>query len=1211
MPIPDSSSNQRLILLLLAILIISVSGLAQSTGTGSIQGMIVDPKGTPVAAAKITITNPATSGVVRVTSSSAGAYTSGPLIPADYLVRIQAKGFKTSELNIAAQVGVASPANVKLQVGPETEVAKEEPISVNTEQSVVQGILKGNQIEDLPVNGHNLASLAQLEPGVQSPDAGAVDATKNGLSSISFQGHLGRATRTEVDGVDITDEIAGATTQNIPASAIQEVNLSQSSLDLSTELTPSGAVSVITRSGSNALHGEAFGLFRGNQVAADLPGTPVPTFQREQFGARAGGYVIKNQFFWFLDLERSKQDLTAAEPFAAPFNTLDASLAQPVRAWQGEGKLDWQVHDNAHAFYRFSFDQASDIRPAGASSSLQAFQNKYHTPAHALGYDFSTGPYNHSLRFGYLKFSDGITDTTASIPAGSRNPIPGLGINIGAPVAGNCFYSGGGAYCGGPSFLSPQTTLQSNDELRYDGSRVLGPHIVRFGLTYNRIQGGGAAVLARYPQVGTTSICLPGSTDVNCLTSSDPAAYPANNVLLGNGIGFSTASSAFGLAGGGMGPDNRIEAYLGDNWKFRNNFTLTYGLRYVRDAGRMGNLGSESNLNLWVPGLGNQVQTPNKNFAPQVGFAWDMSGNQKTVLRAGAGLYYDSVLWNAINFDASARLKEGIYRYTPEVCSSGVPSSFTWPSNPGAVGTTVAGGAGLVVAGVDQVQPTFCGQTISNAASGIFALSGAFQAASASYGRSQPNPMYLGTALSAANLSGSDVIAPTYRTPRSYQMNFGFQQELQPGTVLTVDLVRNIGEHFLLGIDQNHSGAARSYNQNSAQAARDAAQLANGCSAGFNQAFLCMVPKLGVAGAQAAYSAAGLDSNVAVTGGGPCSYCAFPGVTPNGQNNAGGGVGNGVLGTLDVLNPIGRSVYNGLQIKLVHNVQHPLKLVKAASFQAALTVSRFVSQPQDRSFVNLATDNDSPLRFTGPDGLDHRQHYSLGGSFDLPFFTHISLIGQFYSPLPQNLELPQLTNGGEIFASDWLGSGLGSGSAPEPLPGTQIGQFMRSSSSGTLYRAIDYYNRNYAGNLTPAGYCLVGNANSCPGIPGAQVMTMTDMQALNWVMPQLANVPANAVGFPWLKTLDLKAAWPIKLRERITIEPSASIFNVFNFANEFLPGNLPSASLMPGGLNGTFAPNSVGGVTGANLAPYRAGFQSGTYALGAPRQIEFGLRVQF
>jgi hypothetical protein len=124
----------------------------------------------------------------------------------------------------------------------------------------VQGVLNAEQIEDLPVNGRNFLDLAQLEPGVQIQDG--ANFGKNGYSSISFGGRFGRTARIEVDGIDVSDEVLGTTTMNVPASGVQEFQLSQSSLDLSTELTTSGAINVITRSGANTVHGEAFSLFR-------------------------------------------------------------------------------------------------------------------------------------------------------------------------------------------------------------------------------------------------------------------------------------------------------------------------------------------------------------------------------------------------------------------------------------------------------------------------------------------------------------------------------------------------------------------------------------------------------------------------------------------------------------------------------------------------------------------------------------------------------------------------------------------------------------------------------------------------------------------------------------------------------------------------------------------------------------------------------------
>ena len=654
----------------------------------------------------------------------------------------------------------------------------------------------------------------------------------------------------------------------------------------------------------------------------------------------------------------------------------------------------------------------------------------------------------------------------------------------------------------------------------------------------------------------------------------------------------------------------------------RPKLTLTYGLHYVRDTGRTdGNLGALPALNQWGPGYGNQIRNPNLNFAPQVGFAWDMGGNGKTVLRGGGGLFYEKSLWSNMLFDSPARLAKGVFANTPEVCSGGVPQPFTWPTSPGGVGSPVAGTAAIVT-GPNQVTPNFCANangsgvsnaipiTIAQAAPQILALSSAFQAATASVaGPQQANPNFLGTTLTALNPSYV-LLFPGYRTPRSWQMNAGIQKEIGPGTMLSIDYVRNIGEHYLIGQDINHSGAARSFNQANAVAARDLAQTSNGCLPGFGQV-TCMIGKLGQAGAQSAYSTAGLDSNLQTTGGGPCNYCAFPGTNSLTGNS-------GAVGGVDMLFPDGRSVYSGLQMKLVQRIDKPTHYVKAANFQISYSYSKYVSQVQDQDFINLATDNDNPTRFTGPNALDRKHQLSFGGTFDLPFHAKLSAIGHFYSPLAQSLQLPELTNGGEIFATDWLGAGLGASAAPEPVPGTKIGQFQRGTNIGNLQSVLNDYNHTYANNFTPAGACLLannvpaGNHFTCPGlISGPAVMTQGDLSALGWVMPTLGSVAPGAVGIPWLKSLDLKASWPIKIKEHVTVEPSASIFNVFNFANAFLPGNLPGASLVPGS-GSLLAPNVVGGVTrGSSLSPFRASFQSGTYALGTPRQFEFGLRISF
>jgi Carboxypeptidase regulatory-like domain len=1200
--------------------------LAQSTsGTAGIRGMVIDQNGEPVVGAKVSITSKATEAVLHTTTSSVGVYSSGPLQPGDYVVRVEVKGFKRGERAVITRVAVISGANFRLQPGAETEVVNEEALgatTVNTEQPTVQSILLPSQMDLLPVSGRSVFDFAQFAPSVQLQDGSVLYPGKDGFSSISFASHYGRAARVEVDGVSISDETFGATAQNIAPSAIQEFNLSQSSLDLPSEMSSTGTVNIATRSGSNALHAEAFGIFRGHQGSAALPGGGPQTFQREQYGASAGGVLVKDKIFWFLAGERTQQNLTAAENFAPPFNAVGETVSLPFRGVQADGRLDWQRRDDARGFYRFTFDQVSQIYPFGPATSFQGLRTATHTPSHTLGYDFTRGAYTHSIRFEYLRLRNGIGDDTATL-SNAENPLPGLGINLGAAVNGNCSQSSGGTYCAGPSPFAGQANLQSNLNFRYDGTRLMGSHVIRFGVAYNYVRAGGFAALYANPQVGANSVCLPGSNVIDCLTSTNPTAYPADFVTLGNGLNFSTAKSAFGYSGGGLGPDNQIEAYIGDGWRIKPNLTLTYGLRYVRDTGRVdSNLGPLAALNQWVPGLSNSVRNPNTNFAPQFGFAWNVEGTGKTVIRGGFGIYYDSSLFSNAWADSRARNAKGAFAYTPQVCSFGNPAPFFWPTSLAglAVNSPIAGGTAVVTnSATNQVAPTFCGSTISAASSQILALNSAFQAATAANGASQANPNYVPTALSAVNVNGVDVFNSDYRTPRSVQMNLGFQHEVRPGTVFSVDYVRNISTHTLLIEDMNHSGAARSYNFLNAIAARNAVEIPLGCTVNGTGALgeaQCVVNKLGsVAAAQAAFSAAGLDSNSATAGGGPCSFCAFPGITPTGINRTGLGGGNGTLGTLDMLSAAGRSVYSGWQGKLMQRLTNPFVGVKTANIQVAYTYSKFISQDQDQDFPAVATNNDLPQQFTGPNGLDRKHQISLAGTFDLPLGLKFNLVTHLYSPLAQTLRMPELTNGGEIFASDWLGSGLGSGAPPEPVQGTGIGQFMRGTNISNLQNVISNYNTNFAGTLTPAGHCLVADT-SCPGTAPIAVMTTNDLAALGWVKPTLPSVPQGAADSPWLKTVDLRLAWPIKIRDRFNIEPSASVFNAFNFANAFLPGNLPNGSMLAGPnptfvSNGVLAPSVAGGVTKAGLTPFRNSLQSGTFALGAPRQLEFGLRISF
>src|SRR5438445_13189481 len=189
----NSHAVQLILMLALAAAVLSPGILAQTTiSTGSIQGTVTDPSGAVVSGATVKITNKATGQGISTTTSSAGTYTSGALLPGEYVVRVEGQGFKTSELPVTVQVGVTSAGNVKLNVGEASQVVEVQAaqLQVNTEQATVQGVLNAQQIDNLPVNGRNFLDLAQLEPGVQIQDGGNFDPTKNGFSSISFGGRF-------------------------------------------------------------------------------------------------------------------------------------------------------------------------------------------------------------------------------------------------------------------------------------------------------------------------------------------------------------------------------------------------------------------------------------------------------------------------------------------------------------------------------------------------------------------------------------------------------------------------------------------------------------------------------------------------------------------------------------------------------------------------------------------------------------------------------------------------------------------------------------------------------------------------------------------------------------------------------------------------------------------------------------------------------------
>jgi hypothetical protein len=1141
---------------------------AQTTiATGSVVGTVTDPSDAVIVGAQVSIRNNATGQQIRVTTNSAGAFGSGAVLPGDYTLRVSAKGFGTVSKQISIRVGNTASGDVRLPVGAEgrvVDVTSSPGVEVNTQQATVQGVLNFQQVENLPVNGRNFLDLAQLEAGVQIQDGQNFDPTKAGYSSISFGGRYGRTARIEVDGLDVSDETVGTTTADIPASAIQEFQLSQSSLDLSTELTSSGAVNVTTRSGTNRFHGEAFGLFRDSSVSAKLPTPPGSDspFQRSQFGGRVGGPIVQNKAFFFIDAERTKQDEFAPVQVGAPFQAFSGGFESPFRETNVLGRADYQLTQAAHVFYRYSYYQSSLLATDG--QGFQVYATKNITRTNMLGADFNTGGFSHSIRFEYLKFENQIVDETSH----SNLPLANLGVAL---------FMYGPGLATGANFLAPQTTSQSNHQFKYDGTKIVRSHIIRYGVALNHIQGFTFESLFGVQPVDGTNVspqeesfaanscgagrpCFPGGI-------LNPLNYPVELVLLGNGLGYYSELPAFGQPAGGLGPDNRLGAYIGDNWRIKPTFTLIYGVRYVRDTGRTdSDLGPLPQLNALVPGLGNSVRQPNSNLAPQVGFAWDPSRSGRTAIRGGIGLFFENSIWNNLFFDRPLRLDRGAFNAFPFACNGpGVALAVPVPGGsitprPGVCGTASGGpiAIGVAAPNIASFQRQYQSLTTANL--------------------NAPNPQFAGTLLSEGVDVPLGLIAPGYRTPRSVQINMGIEHEVRRGMLLSADYLRNVSTHYLLGVDANHVGDARFFNLSNALAAISATNSSFGCGAGTGSGTIDCAINQGAT--MASYAGNGLTS--ANDFGTVCSFCAFQGANP-------------AAPSLPILFPIGRSVYNGLQMKINENINSPFPAVQALNFQIAYSLSRFKnsgdSGSADQDIVKSALDNDHPNRYFGPSGLDRTHQISFGGFADLRWAFRLSVISHFYSPLSTTLLVPNTELGaGEIFRTDFTGDGT----VQDPMPGTTFGSFDRGTDASNINNVISRYNSTIAGQLTPAGQVLIKNG----------LFTLGQLQALGGVAPTIPLAPRGQVDLSWLRTLDLKLAWSHTFSERLTIEPSAGFYNLFNFANFDLPGNTLSGLLLG-------SVGSVNGTTSPDHNVNRVGVGTGVFALGSPRQLEFGLKIGF
>src|SRR5215204_1718549 len=381
-------------LALLSLLVFSASSIvfSQQAANATLTGTITDPHGAVVSGATVTATQN-TTGVKRETvSNDDGLYVLSNMPPGDYELRIEAKGFRTkvSKTDVSLNVGQTVTVNVPLEIGLTESVILDldpTPPLIDNSDSLIHGIINSREVESLPLNGRNFLELALLIPG--NAPAPNFDPTKTNTVVISSAGQLGRGGNVTIDGADTNDDVVGGSIQNISQEAIQEFQIATNRFSSQLGRSGSSVINIITKSGTNDLHGSGSAYFRDSSLQG-LPATfdrslgQVSPFHREQYAGTLGGPIKKNHAWFFGSFENRNQDgvvLVGTRDLA--IHSIRRDFADsPLDDFMTTERFDWAPNQIDRLNFRYSFQRenattaSTRVRSIGSASQRQSGENK-------------------------------------------------------------------------------------------------------------------------------------------------------------------------------------------------------------------------------------------------------------------------------------------------------------------------------------------------------------------------------------------------------------------------------------------------------------------------------------------------------------------------------------------------------------------------------------------------------------------------------------------------------------------------------------------------------------------------------------------------------------------------------------------------------------------------------------------------------------------